>query len=129
VALSKRKRRMSNIGERIRGLRKTRGYTQVELAKRAGLTQGQVSKYDRYADAPADALLKIAEALETSIEFLIGRTDDPQPPLRLTPEERALLEPLLRRLRERGSVTFDEIAEAWLNNLPKDPGLDDFGKA
>ncbi|MCC7449627.1 MAG: helix-turn-helix transcriptional regulator [Anaerolineae bacterium] len=120
---------MSNIGERIRSLRKTRGYTQVELSNRSGLTQGQISKYERYAEAPAEALLKIAEALDTSIDYLIGRTEDSSPPLKLSPEERAILEPLLRRLRERGNLTVDEITEFWLDNLPKDPGLDDFGKA
>lgn len=119
---------MSEVGDRIRALRKKRGLTQVQLSRQSGISQSNVSQYERFVEPPASALGKIANTLNTTVDYLVGRTDDPEPPLRLTPDERAILEPLLRRIREGGSVTFGEIAEVWLDNLPQDPGLDDLGK-
>lgn len=120
---------MSKLGERIKSLRKQRGFTnQKRLADALGIKQQQLSLYERGIDPKPELIAKIADILNTTTDYLIGRTDDPNPPLRLSPDERAILEPLLRRIREGGSVTFDEVAEAWLDNLSKDPGLDDFGK-
>ena len=55
------------IGERIKYLRETKGFTQVELAKRIGIHSVSLSRYERGEEIPNDAMIeKIAAALEVS---------------------------------------------------------------
>jgi transcriptional regulator with XRE-family HTH domain len=74
-------RRMSTIGERVRALRKKRGYSQVELAALAGITQGSLSLIERNETAvPAGGTLAgLCRALQTTPDFLIaGGGGDPE---------------------------------------------------
>lgn len=66
---------MKSIGRRIRQLR---GFdvTQDEFAKKLGISQSQLSKYERGTVAPpADVLIRIKEQLRVSIDWLL--TGDP----------------------------------------------------
>lgn len=92
---------MSMLGDRIRSLRRVKGYSQEELATRAGLSVRSIQDYERDSASPSiDAITSIASELETSIDYLAGLTDDPSPrPNELTDEERAVLS-LYRQLRE-----------------------------
>lgn len=50
--------------------------TQTELTERTGLTGAAISHYVNGKQCPhAWALLRIAEALDISIDYLLGRTD------------------------------------------------------
>jgi transcriptional regulator with XRE-family HTH domain len=62
------------IGERIRELRLSKqNYTQIKLAKDAGLTPAAISQYESNVRKPnADALQKIAAALNVSADYLLG---------------------------------------------------------
>lgn len=73
---------MVSTGERIRELRQKRGWSLNKLAKLAGLSQGYLSSVEngKVVSPTASALLKIAAALDTSVDYLLGRTDDPTPP-------------------------------------------------
>ena len=53
-----------SIGTRIQELRRMRGYTQKELADKAGLTQQAVSKIERDKTSEPWTLDRIAAALE-----------------------------------------------------------------
>ena len=56
------------IGERIKYLRETKGFTQVELAKRIGIHSVSLSRYERGEEIPNEAMIqKIADALEVSV--------------------------------------------------------------
>jgi transcriptional regulator with XRE-family HTH domain len=72
-------RRMGTIGERVRLLRKKRGYSQVELAALAGIAQGSLSLIERNETAmPAgDTLAGLCRALKTTPDFLIAGGGDP----------------------------------------------------
>ena len=67
---------------RIRELREDHDLTQAAAAERLHL---QRSVYRRYEtgerEIPAWALLALAELYRTSTDYLLGRTDDPAPPL------------------------------------------------
>ena len=65
-----------SIGQRIVELRKRMGLTQVQLAKKAGVSQPTVSAYesDPGAGYRAEILFKIAAALETTPEYLMRGT-------------------------------------------------------
>jgi transcriptional regulator with XRE-family HTH domain len=61
------------LGERIRRLRREKGWTQRDLALRAGLKPAQISKYERGNYQPGLAALKaIADALGTTTDHLVG---------------------------------------------------------
>lgn len=70
---------MTTIGERVRALRKKRGYSQVELATLAGITQGSLSLIERNETAiPAgDTVAGLCRALRTTPDFLIAGGGDP----------------------------------------------------
>lgn len=81
-------------GQRLRQLRETRGYTREQFVKKIDLGVAQLTRYERgESDATADVLARIAHALETTSDYLIGLTDDPS--LRdndgLRPDELALI--------------------------------------
>ncbi len=65
------------IGGRVRQLREERGWTQSELAARAGLTASAVSQIESAKRSPnAETLQKLADGLEVSVDALMGRKSD-----------------------------------------------------
>ncbi len=65
-----------SLGENIRELRKLKGFTQTDLAKKLGLQFGTISKYEKNEiSIPSDTLSKIADILETSTDYLLGRNE------------------------------------------------------
>ncbi|MCM1001375.1 MAG: helix-turn-helix domain-containing protein [Wolbachia endosymbiont of Melophagus ovinus] len=60
------------IGKKIKGWRLARKYTQLELAKKIGITRQKISKYEQgRTTIPLDKLYDIAEALSISIIDLL----------------------------------------------------------
>ncbi len=60
-----------NLGERVRGLRKSRGWTLEEAASRAGLARSTLSKIENGQMSPTyDALKKLAGGLAISVPQL-----------------------------------------------------------
>ena len=63
-------------------LRKNAGITQVELGKAVGLTQIAISDIERGKKLTSvEVLAKIADYFAVSVDFLLGRSDDPAPPI------------------------------------------------
>lgn len=66
-----------DTGERIRALRQQRGLNQEQLAELASLNRVTVAKYESGRVEPgAQALTRIADALEVSTDALLGRSDE-----------------------------------------------------
>jgi transcriptional regulator with XRE-family HTH domain len=67
------------FGRRLKGVRETRGLSQAELGEKAGVPALMISHFETGArpSASAATLVKLANALDTSIDFLLARTDDP----------------------------------------------------
>lgn len=67
------------IGDRLRYLIEVRGYTQVELAKKCGITQAAISNIvtDASRKPSAPTLLKLAAALQANPEWIITGEGDP----------------------------------------------------
>lgn len=85
------------LANRLRERRKNKGLTQEELADRVGVSQGQISSYERGENEPTGTVLrKLAKELAVSSDYLLGDTDYPyvNTPLHeedLTPRERELV--------------------------------------
>lgn len=61
------------IAQRIADLRKERGISQQQMAKKLGVTQPVISRYERgELRIHAELLVKIAKVLTTSIDQLLG---------------------------------------------------------
>lgn len=68
---------MSNLGDRIKDLRKQKNLSQSELADKVGISYAQIGRYEtKGAQPPAETLKKIADALGVSPDFLIYGTAD-----------------------------------------------------
>ncbi len=73
--------------DRLRKLRKEKGYTQIKMQLLTGIDQSDYSKIEkgkRYYTF--EQCKRIALALDTSMDYLAGLTDDPKPYSRNTPE-------------------------------------------
>jgi transcriptional regulator with XRE-family HTH domain len=70
---------MSDVGKRVRALRKSRGLTQVVLAKRVGVSQPAISDIER-GDTTAmlgPTLSELAKALGTNADWLLTGKGSP----------------------------------------------------
>lgn len=64
--------------DRLRESRELRKLTQQDLADRTGLSLRQIARYESGENDPtADALTKIARAMEVSLDYLVGLVDTP----------------------------------------------------
>ena len=62
---------------RLREVRKKRKMTQEQLGKRVDVTKVSISCYENGSRTPdIDTLEKIADALDVSVDYLLGRTDE-----------------------------------------------------
>ena len=68
----------NKLGSRITDLRKVKAWSQSQLAEKVGISYAQIGRYETKGSQPsAEVLKKIAEALDTSVDFLInGNTED-----------------------------------------------------
>ncbi|MCA3238371.1 MAG: helix-turn-helix domain-containing protein [Curvibacter sp.] len=64
--------RIKKFGEAVRTLRNSRGYTQEELAEKAGIHVNSVSLVERGLTPPTlDTICSIADALEIRVSDLV----------------------------------------------------------
>ena len=71
-------------GDRVRELRERAGLTQGQLAYKADTTSSQISRLENNERPGAQAVLvgRIAAILGTTVDYLLGNTDNPYPPPR-----------------------------------------------
>lgn len=76
---------MVTLGDRIRELRKANNWTQQELADKLGLDRTTISKWERQGGSEPDntTLAKVADIFNVSVDYLLGRVDDPKKTIRL----------------------------------------------
>lgn len=64
---------------RIRDLREDHDKTQTEIARMLGMKQPQYFRYEQgYRDIPTDILIFLADYYNVSVDYLLGRTDEPK---------------------------------------------------
>lgn len=65
--------------ERIRNLREDKDMTQMQMGEILACSQRVYSNYERGdIDIPTPILIKIADFHNVSVDYLLGRTDNPQ---------------------------------------------------
>ena len=64
---------------RLKELRKNKGISQLRLATDLNTTQNTISRYETGEREPGIAeLIKLADYFHVSVDYLIGRTNDPR---------------------------------------------------
>lgn len=67
------------LNERLKGLRATRQVTQQAVANALGVTVGNVQKFEYGTARPKlENVIKLADFFDVSIDYLVGRTDNPK---------------------------------------------------
>lgn len=69
---------MFNFGERLKLLRLSKGITQKQLAEKIGASERGIQNYETNQRKPTyDILISLANYFEISLDYLVGRTDNP----------------------------------------------------
>jgi transcriptional regulator with XRE-family HTH domain len=94
-----------SVAERLAGnlrrLREARNLTQAELGKRADMAAASVSHFETGQRAPSlESLVKLADALEVSVDTLLGRS---------SLESETRVDPVLLRASRASTQTLDTI--------------------
>lgn len=67
------------LGKRMKTLREMLGISQQTIADQLGSTQSSINRYENDQTLPpADLLLRYADYFDVSLDYLFGRTDQPQ---------------------------------------------------
>ena len=65
------------FSERLKDLRKQVGLTQVDVARKLGISQQAYASWERGAKKPTqENLVKIAQVLNVSIDYLVGNSEE-----------------------------------------------------
>lgn len=98
------------FSERLKQLREHKGISRDDLAKHLGLSYWAISKYETGERTPDHATLQeIADYFGVSIDYLLGRTDDPRP------GRNPKIPPDIRKIARAGERMTPEQREKWLN--------------
>lgn len=101
--------------ERVKTARELRKWSQIDLAGRAGLPPSSIAHFEAGSRKPSfDTLRRLANALEVTTDYLLGRVNEPGlaeagDPLfrdvgKLTGRDRELAKDFLQMLAERGKA-------------------------
>ncbi|MBE6984636.1 MAG: helix-turn-helix transcriptional regulator [Ruminococcaceae bacterium] len=74
---------MLNYYPRLRDLREDQDLSQLQVAQYLDMKQPQYCRYERgLRDVPTDILIRLAMLYQTSVDYILGITDQKQPYLR-----------------------------------------------
>ncbi|MQS44280.1 helix-turn-helix domain-containing protein [Companilactobacillus mishanensis] len=83
---------MSQLGERIKSLRKQKRLKQSDIAKTIGKSSMAISYYERGTREPdAHSLKLLADLLDTTTDYLLGATDNPNEVSQDAPNQEAVV--------------------------------------
>ena len=109
------------FSERLKDLRKQAGLTQVDVAEKLGISQPAYASWERGVKKPTqENLVKIAQILNVSVDYLVGNSDEKSDELDniellfrmnskgLTDEEKATFREELIGFMEERKKAFEE---------------------
>ena len=91
------------LGENITALRKKKGLSQGDLGKTVGTSGDIIGRYERNEVNPSiEVDIKIADALEVSLDFLVGKTSS------------EIDKPTLKRIEEVAKLPSEAKTQVYL---------------
>ena len=113
---------MSIFSERLKELRKKRGYTQSELAKYMNMRQGSYTKWETGMTEPRiDSIIPLARILNTTADYLLGLTDISERNPKIKSTETIDETKLKEILKIQGDGQVDLFILKLIKNQEKDP--------
>lgn len=111
---------MTITSDRIQLRRNQLKISQEDLAHRLGTNQTQISRYERGENNPSSEILgRFADLLDTTSDYLLGRTDIPERPLRGEGDLEKSETELIRLLRRQDPETRQRIFNAIKALVPE----------
>lgn len=118
------------IGQKLKALRQERGLTQVELAKKSGVSRAVIQLYEAdKTNITISILEKIAKVLNVEVSFFVSQCLPICPSMSLSPQEEELIKNFRILDKEERELYADEIrakarrtkkaAAKTAQNLPK----------
>ena len=96
----------------LRTIRERRGLTQLALGQRAGMAPASISHFETGQRVPSlESLVKLADALEVSVDELLGRTRD---------DTSTKVDPLFLRASRASTETLDAVKRVTAALLRED---------
>lgn len=114
---------MNIVGARLKELRVEARYSQKQLADLCETTQATIGRYETgIAEPPLQKLLWYADFFDVSLDYIFGRTDDPQGIRKHTAIKEALsqeggLEALMAMCFTPGTLFNDRLKETVVQVL------------
>ncbi|TWT04638.1 helix-turn-helix domain-containing protein [Planomicrobium sp. CPCC 101079] len=103
------------LSTRLKAARKSKRWTQEELAKRVNTTKATISNYENGHSTPSnDMLLLLADVLDTSTDYLLGRDEIPPPVFTEDPFEAWVSDPKVDKFYKEFKESPEERKEALL---------------
>ena len=70
---------MSNLNERLKNLRTEKNLSQKQLSTELNISSRNYQRYEYGERKPdSDTLIALADFFDVSLDFLVGRSDDPK---------------------------------------------------
>ena len=118
---------MASFAERLKECRKAKGLTQKQAAVHFGVAERHWQNYESGGRTPTfEGLLELANYFEVSIDYLVGRTDNPG----LIAEESPRMQAIIRLLKEATEDERDHVYSALSlkeRESGEDPALEEKG--
>ena len=108
---------MNIVGERLKEIRVQARYSQKQLAELCETTQATIGRYEMgVAEPPFQKLLWYADFFNVSLDYIFGRTDNPQgmqkyPAIKSALEKDGGLEALMTMCFTPGTVFNEKLKE------------------
>lgn len=98
------------IGARIQNMIDDRDTTQTALAKQIGVAQTTLNGYIKgHHKFPPDTFPSIARALNISTDYIFALTDFPDPPIRLSKAEQAMIQILRSLYKDQQEAVHNQV--------------------
>ncbi|MGE4275586.1 MAG: helix-turn-helix domain-containing protein [Lawsonibacter sp.] len=99
-----------NYGARAKDWITDHDIKQKKLAREFHVTEAMFSNYlNGRNDISVDLLVKIAQYFHLTVDYLVGLSEDPDPPMHLKKEERDLIENYRFLLKEQQELILQNI--------------------
>lgn len=115
------------FGKRLKELREKMGYTQRQLADLLKISNSSLAMYELDKREPDNATLaRLADFFNVSVDYLLGRTDDPGLPVNAIAFGDFFPVPIVGRIRAGNPALaveniegYEPLPVKWLNGVPE----------
>jgi len=103
------------LSSRLKELRMKAGLTQDELAEKLELKQSTIGMIEtNKRSTSSDTIIKLADFFNTSVDYLLGRTDDPNP---ILDKANTNFSPEIRKIARAGEKMTPDKSQRMLKIL------------